>query len=531
MLETQPRRIKADYETFRLRNFIERLREIGELEVHDETVTLAELSAIIESTPKATLFTAAGPERFELVAAVSGARARLAAAFGVAPRDVVHEHMRRLTVPQTTFEVSSGEAPVQQVVRTGSDIDLATLPWHLQHDRDGSLYISAAIDFSVDPESGRGNVGCRRLMFRDRTTLLADLIAPSDLKKIYLATAQRGERLPVSFVIGSHPLNYVGATLKRTAGLNGVTGPIDEFSLVATVRGASMAMVHGVSNGIPVPADAELVIEGYFDELGHRKIEGPYAEFYGFYGPTHANPVFHVTAVTSRRDVLHQSVRHGIRKLGWNESAILGGLNAEAGAWKTLRAINIEPTAIYGVPASNGRQHMRVSLKRGTRGEARLAIAALCSIPRVKHIFVVDDDIDVFDGEEMEWAMATRFRPDRDIVTSTGYPVHQSDPVADGERTISKAGFDLTAAYGRPDYVEYDRPNPPRLAFAPKPAPSVERALGVGPRSFAQLMEDVGSADGRDVGLALAELNEAGKIERLRNGEWSLIEPRTTSEA
>ena len=522
MLETQAPPAKADYETYRLRNFVKKLQEIGELEVHDEPVSLAELALVVDSTPKATLFSNVGPEKFELVAAVSGGRRRLAAAFGVDEREVVFEHMRRLENPQTTFEVASSEAPVHEVVKTGADIDLTTLPWYLQHDEDGAPYISAAIDFSVDPLTGRGNVGCRRLMFRDRTTLLADLIAPSDLKKMYLATAARGERLPVSFVVGSHPLNYVGATLKKAAGLNGAQGPIDEFALVATVRGASMPMVRGVSNNIPVPADAEMVIEGYFDELGHREIEGPYAEFYGFYGPTHANPVFHVTAITHRKDVLHQSVRHGNSKLGDNESANLGGLNAEAGAWKTLRAVNIEPAALYGVRASNGRQHMRVSLKRGTRGEARLAIAALSSIPRVKHVFVVDDDIDVFNDQEMEWAMATRFRADRDIVVTGGYPVHSSDPVADGDKTIAKVGFDLTATYGRPDHIEFRRPRVPQLTYAATPAPSVEAALGKGPRYFAQLMEDLGSTDGREIGLALADLREAGKVERLRNGEWAL---------
>jgi len=523
MLQTTGIRPETDLEKFRLRTFVGRLRQIGELEVHDEPVALADLSAVIESTPKATLFSAAGPERFELVAAVSGSRSRLAAAFGVDVRELPHEHMRRLTQPQITYEIPSADAPVHAVVRTGADIDLTTLPFHMQHEQDGAPYISSAIDFSVDPVSGRSNVGCRRLMFRDRTTILPDLIAPSDLKKMYLAAAARKERLPVSFVLGSHPLNYVAATLKRTAGLNGTSGPIDEFALVATVRGEPLAMVRGVSNGILVPADAEMVIEGYLDELGHREAEGPYAEFYGFYGPCHDNPVFHVTAITSRKDVLHQTVRHGIRRLGWTESANLGGLNAEAGAWKTLRAANIEPAGLLAVPASNGRQHVRVALQRGTPGEARLAIAALFSVPRIKHVFVVDDDIDVFDDQEVEWAMATRFRAAHDIVVNTGFPKHQSDPVADDDRDISKAGFDLTAAYGRPDNIEYRRPNPPLMQLRPKGA-SVRDALRSGPRYFKQIMEDVGSDDGREVGLELAALREAGAIKRLRNGEWALAE-------
>src|SRR5207248_4357608 len=135
----------------------------------------------------------------------------------------------------------------------------------LQHEYDGGVYISAAIDYAVDPASGKRNVGCRRLMLRGRQELRSNLTDASDLKMMYLAAIGRGERLPVSFVIGSHPLDYLAATQKQ---------PVDEFALVATLRGEPLAMVRGVSNGVPVPADAELVIEGYLDELGYREMEG-----------------------------------------------------------------------------------------------------------------------------------------------------------------------------------------------------------------------------------------------------------------
>jgi 2,5-furandicarboxylate decarboxylase 1 len=164
---------------------------------------------------------------------------------------------------------------------------------------------------------------------------------------------------------------------------------------------------------------------------------------------------------------------------------------------------------------------MRVALARGTPGQARLAIAALFGIPRVKHVFIVDDDVDVFSGEEVEWAMASRFRADRDIVVEHGFPVHSIDPIAGGDGVVSKAGFDLTAPYGRPDRVEYRRPAPPRLR-ARNIAATVRDALAAGPRTFADIMQDVGSTDGRDVALELAALREAGEIRRLRDGEWAL---------
>jgi|EndMetStandDraft_8_1072994.scaffolds.fasta_scaffold85548_2 UbiD family decarboxylase len=502
----------VDLDKFRLRSFVEKLIAIGEMEVRDEAVSLAELSAVIESSPKAKYFKRVGAEEYEIVAAVSGSRKRLAAAFGTDERNVIHEYMRRMNDPQPVIEVPSTQAPVHQVVIEGEAIDLGKLPFHLQHDLDGAPYISAGIDYSVDPATGRTNVGCRRLMFRDRRTMRANLSQPSDLKNCYIGCVERGQTLPVSFAIGSHPLDYLAAGLRL---------PGDEFGLVATLRGEPVPMVRGLSNGVLAPADAEMIIEGYFDELGYREQEGPYGEFYGFYGPVHMDPVFHVTAITMRKDVLHQTVFHSGGYLSWTDSGNLGGLNAELQIWKVLRAAGIEPAAVLGVAGTNGRQHVRVALRRGRRGEARHAISALHAIPRVKHVFVVDDDVDVFSDEQMEWAMATRFRAGSDIVMATGYPGFYMDPTRDASGLIDKVGFDLTAPYGIPDTIETRRPRAPRFD-GQKRCDTAREALTAGPLFFAQIMEALGSTDGREVALELHSLHERGLLTRLANGEWAL---------
>src|SRR5262249_17839513 len=164
---------------------------------------------------------------------------------------------------------------------------------------------------------------------------------------------------------------------------------------------------------------AEAVIEGYFDELGYREMEGPYGEFYGYYGSMHIDPVFHATAITMRRDAMFQTVLPAGRLVGRMDSANPPSRTAGVNARRALRAARIEPVAINFVLASNGRQHCRVSLKRGAPGQARLAIAALFALPTVKHAFIVDEDVDVFSDHEVEWAMATRFSADRDIVLSS----------------------------------------------------------------------------------------------------------------
>jgi UbiD family decarboxylase len=502
----------VDLDKFRLRNFIEKLIEIGEMEVHEEPISLAGLSTVIESSPKAKYFKRVGAEQYEMVAAVSGSRKRLAAAFGTDERNVIQEYARRMNDPQPVVEVPSSQAPVHQLVLRGDDIDLTKLPFHLQHELDGAPYISSGIDYTVDPATGRTNVGCRRLMFRDRKTMRANLSQPSDLKKSYIACVERGEKLPASFAIGSHPLDYLAAGLRL---------PRDEFGLVATLRGEPVPMVRGLTNGVLAPADAEMIIEGYFDELGYREQEGPYGEFYGFYGPVHMDPVFHVTAICMRKDMLHQTVFHSGGHLAWTESGNLGGLNAELQIWKVLRVTGIEPTAVLAVPGSNGRQHVRVALKRGQPGQARYAISALHAIPRVKHVFIVDDDVDVFDDEQMEWAMSTRFRASRDIVIATGYPGFYMDPTVDQDGLTDKAGFDLTAPYGVPDTIETRRPRAPRFNGT-KRFDSVRAALASGPMFFSQLMDALGSSDGREIALELHALHEQGVLKRLRDGEWAL---------
>src|SRR5262245_24978739 len=164
MLQTAPR-TDAAFDKFRLRSFVDHLIEIGEVVVHEEPIALAALSAAVAETPKGVLFRDVGVEHFEIVAAVSGSRRRLAAAFGTDERKVAHEYMRRLNDPQPVIEVPSAEAPVHQVVLEGDAIDLTKLPFHLQHELDGAPCISSGIDYSVDPATGRTNVGCRRLMF------------------------------------------------------------------------------------------------------------------------------------------------------------------------------------------------------------------------------------------------------------------------------------------------------------------------------------------------------------------------------
>src|ERR1700722_5609567 len=291
----RPQQHGVDTERFRLRSYIDSLAGTAELEVHDAPIDLVDVAAVVEGNPKAVLFRKVGPEGAELVASVTASRARLALAFGVPPESLRAELSRRLTVAPQLVDVSRDDAPVQQVVLTGDDADLTKLPVHLQHGYDGAPFISASIDYCVDRLTGLTNVGIRRLMLRGRRETGIDLHTPSDLKAIYEASAARGERLEISFVVGAHPIDYVASMMRL---------PGDELGLVSSLRDAPVAVVKGVTNGVRVPADAEYVLEGYIDERGFVEPEGPYGEFLGYYGGVKNNPIFHLTAITHPRHPL-----------------------------------------------------------------------------------------------------------------------------------------------------------------------------------------------------------------------------------
>jgi 2,5-furandicarboxylate decarboxylase 1 len=501
-----------DLDRFRLRRFIDSLAGTEELERRDGPVDLAGIAEVIEGNPRAVHFLAAGPERQELVGNVVSSRSRIARAFGVAPEKLAAEIARRLVNRPQIVEVGGAEAPVQQVVLEGDAADLTALPVHLQHGLDGAPYISASIDYTIDPRTGWTNVGIRRMMLRGRHEAGVDLVSPSDLRAIYEASAAAGKPLPVSFVVGAHPADYVAAMMRM---------PVDELGIVASLRDAPLPVVKCVTNDIRVPADAEVVLEGYFDPRGHVETEGPYGEFLGYYGAVKRNPVFHLTAITRRRDALFQTATIGGRAMSRTDTAILGAVRTEVMLWKALEIAVREPVAVHATASSGGNFNVRVALRQRVPGEARNAITACMSaLVNVKNVFVVDPDIDITSDEQIDWALATRFQPDRDLIVVSGMRTLPLDPSITGGRVGSKAGFDLTWPFGTGNRMEARVPEPPR--FEGRRFASVEAALRDGPKFFEELMTAAGSRDGREIVRELDAMRTNPGLDRDQEGRYIL---------
>ncbi len=495
-----------DLDTFRLRTFLEGLAGTDELEIVNERVELADIATRLAGSAKAIWFKNAGGD--ELVGNVVGGRERLARAFGVPTRDVALEVERRLGLKPEIVELSSAQAPVHEMIQSGADVDVTTLPVHLQHGMDGAPFISASIDFTIDPATGHTNVGLRRLMLRGKRETGVDLNAPSDLRAIYLAASARGEKLAVSFVVGCHPIDAVAATMKV---------PGDELSLISSLRAAPLPVVKCVTNDIRVPADAEMVIEGYLDARGFSEKEGPFGEYLGYYGGVKLNPVFHVTAITRRRDAVFQTATISGSRMDLTDTSNLEALRSELMVWQTLRTVIREPVAVYAPVAAGGSMSVRFSLRQRFPGEARSALYAVIGACGIKNVFAVDPDIDIFSDRQMEWAFGTRFQPDRDLIVGSGMRLSPLDPSLHGAATGSKAGYDLTWPMQHAQRWELKTPAPP--TYEGKRFETIVAALRDGPKRFEELMAAVGSRDGREIVRELESLRADG-VERDDMGRY-----------
>jgi len=202
--------------------------------------------------------------------------------------------------------------------------------------------------------------------------------------------------------------------------------------------------------------------------------------------------------------------------------AQLIALRTEATLWHALQTAVREVTAVYATPQSGGAFNLRIALCQRVPGEARNAIAAAFAChANVKNVFVVDPDIDIFSDAQMDWALATRFQADRDLVVGSGFRAMPLDPSLAGSRTWAKAGFDLTLPMltsGALRPIGQRVPEPPR--YQGERFDGIEAALADGPKYFEELMAATGSRDGREIVRELEQLRARRGLERDEEGRY-----------
>jgi len=324
-------------------------------------------------------------------------------------------------------------APVQAVVH--DKVDLATLlPLPTHNQLDSGPYITAGLIITRNPETGAQNVAILRCQLNgpDR---LGVLVLPRQTHHFLSMAEAKGESLPVAIVIGVDPLTLLASQ---------AIAPLDqdELEIAGALQGAKLPIAKCLGSDILVPAEAEFVLEGRFLP-GVREPEGPFGEFPQYYGSRDLRPVIVVDRVTHRVDPIFHTINGG-----GLEHLLLGGIPREATLLAHLRRSFPSVRDVHLPPGGTCRYHLYVQMRKAYEGEAKnVILGAFAGHYDVKHVIVVDEDVDIHDPQEVEWAVATRVQADRDIVIIPGAHGSRLDPSADNG-VGAKMGIDAPIPLG-----------------------------------------------------------------------------------
>ena len=308
--------------------------------------------------------------------------------------------------------VTASEAPVHECVDTGDQIDVLKFPVPQFHDRDGGRYIGTMhAVITKDPDSGWVNLGMYRVMVHGKNELgIYFRPGRQHIGLHYLKYIERNEPMPVAIAIGLDPrLVFIAA--------GNVPANTSEYDIAGAMAGKPMEVTQGKTVDLPVPARAEIVIEGFVHPNGEWKTEGPFGEYPGYYGEVpEPSPVMQVTAVTHREDPIFQASLEGHPV---NETHVIGAMVKAGTLWNLLEHNGVPEVKDIACHPESAGGHVVISVKPTVPAHADWIASVLwsnsASIWSYKHVFVVDDDIDPWDLGQVAWAMAWRVKASEDV--------------------------------------------------------------------------------------------------------------------
>lgn len=377
-----------------------------------------------------------------VVTNLAGNRRLLAAALGVAPEilpNAYRERCQNYTPVETV-----GEAPWQEVVLEGEDIDLTRLPIPFHFEVDAAPYITAGQISARDRETGVDTTGFHRLMLKGRDRLGVSLHSRRRMYEFHRRAEEAGEALPAVVTLGTHPVHYMGSMAYN------YPPSVRKYEIIGALFGAPYRVVKSGTADLEVPEGAEIVIEGEILNDVHEP-EGPFGEFTGYASYRSTENVFVAKRIQMRRDAMFHSIASGTA----GDHILVSSISREAEILNTLRRNLPNVVAVHVPTTTVGALMAIISMKKTAEGQPRQAImAALGTEFYVKTIVVVDEDIDIFDLSDVMWAVITRTRADDDIVYIPGAMGAILDPTSDPEsHTLTKVGIDATKPTGR-DFAE-----------------------------------------------------------------------------
>ena len=370
-----------------------------------------------------------GRSPYPLVTFMMSSRKRLAGLMETSIDKVGPVFCQRIQEGIKPVVVSRSKAPVKEVVETGEEVNLADFPALVHHEMDPGHYITAGFLTCYDPDTGVVNSAIHRGWIKGKDEIRVYISPPTHNFHIFSKHEARGQDMKVAFWIGHHPLAVLGCEARVSA---------SHYEAAGGALGEPLRLVPSETLGedFLVPADAEVVIEGIVPH-GQRRPEGPFGEYTRYSGPQRWHPYIKVTAVTRRRDPYWQDIMVG--HTHW-----VGSLQMEGGAYDMIKRSVPGLVNVYAPMSGGGQFHLYLKIKKTVEGQGRTALlAALNTHLLVKHAFVFDEDVDIFDEKEVLLALATRFQGDRDLMVIKDCLGPSLDPSAE-EAVGTKVGFDCT---------------------------------------------------------------------------------------
>jgi len=404
-----------------VREFIEKMRESGQVTDIDHRVdTVYEACKLAVKTDKLLFFHKLDTSRG--VMNVTASRKALSSALSIPEREMV----RRLSIAE--YQGS--------VIRKGSlsmgPPDLRKLPIMKHYPKDAGRYITSGIVFSRYNEIE--NASIHRMLVLGERKVAVRLVEGRHTHTLHREARGNGDRLPVAVAIGVHPAVTLACCTRVPKG--------KELPYAAELLGGEI-QVHSCSNGVLVP-DAEIVLEGFIG--GETAPEGPFVDITGTYDLIREQPVIEFTGMHLKPDFIY----HGILPSG-HEHRLLMGVPYEPSIFRAVAGVT-DVKSVVLTTGGCGYFHAVIQIRKQTQGDAKNAImAALATHTSLKHVVVVDDDIDVSDLQDVEFAIATRVRGDRDVMVVAGVRGSSLDPSQAEDGTNVKVGIDATMPLGRED--------------------------------------------------------------------------------
>lgn len=419
-----------------LRTFLAQAEAAGELmriqKPLDPKFQVSAVLAKLEQQERypACRFEKVGDSSIPVVSNLFASRKRLALALGCGEEELNAVYRQREDRRIEPVLVESG--PVQEVVLEGDQVDLYQLPILTHNALDAGPYVTCGAAVTKDPETGIRNIGVYRHQLHGKNKLGIHMSEASHVNYIYGKYEAKGENMPIAITIGHHPAFYLGC-------LSFVPVGVDEYGVAGGLMGQPLELVRCKTCPLEVPADAEIVLEGYVSAT-ERQMEAPFGEFTTVYGGPHMYHVVTVTAITMRRKPIYLDCFSGHL-----DHQLLGGTGRLSVIYKTIRMACPTVKDVFMPPSGCCRLSCYVSIHKRHEGEAKNVVGAvIASDPFIKYVVVVDDDVNIFSDSAVLQAIATRLKPEQNAFMIKNAKGHPLDPTAYNGYVVTKVGIDAT---------------------------------------------------------------------------------------